>query len=55
MKSNRHKTEYERCCICHKLLNVKKRTPVTIRRGYIEGAGQLCKDCFRELYDKDSL
>ena len=52
MKSNRHKTEYERCCICHKLLNVKKRTPVTIRRGYIEGQVSFAKTVFASCMTK---
>lgn len=52
MKTERNKSDYERCCVCHKIVNIPKQTPVWERTAYVEGAGQLCKDCFRELYGK---
>ena len=45
--------EYETCVVCHKLTKVKKNTDIDIRSHYVEGVGQLCKRCFKELYQKD--
>lgn len=41
-----------------KCVNCGKETPYTIdnhidyRNYYIEGVGQLCKDCYNEIYNK---
>lgn len=42
--------ERERCVLCRHLTNIPKGAPLAARRGYVEGAGQLCESCFRELY-----
>lgn len=47
------KTEGLECCIvCGNETNVLRNTHITNRRHYIEGAGQLCKKCYQELYEK---
>lgn len=43
--------ERERCVLCGKPTEYTKHTPISERIGYIEGCGQLCKDCFVELYE----
>lgn len=40
---------YEKCALCGKLTSVLKKTPISKRYGYIEGAGQLCSRCFKEF------
>lgn len=40
----------EYCILCGKLTDTEKRQPLTQRNYYIEGAGQLCRECYRELY-----
>ncbi|MBQ0083717.1 MAG: hypothetical protein KBS52_03000 [Clostridiales bacterium] len=40
---------YEKCVLCGRLTSVLKSVPVGKRQGYIEGAGQLCSNCFREF------
>lgn len=47
-----HKTEekHEYCAVCDKITDYAKDTPIMERLGYIEGGGQLCKDCYYELY-----
>ncbi len=40
----------ERCVLCKKLTDVDKNTPVGMRRGYVEGVGQLCPKCDGEVY-----
>ena len=42
--------DYEKCCLCHKKLEISKDRPVWDRAFYVEGAGQLCGICYRELY-----
>jgi len=40
----------ERCIRCGKETEYDVSTPVTVRRWYVEGSGQLCEQCFYELY-----
>ena len=44
--------EPETCVYCGKTVPVSKDTPITERKFYIEGAGQLCEQCFDEIYEK---
>jgi len=46
------KAEFEHCVICKIETNVLKNLHVDYRYHYIEGAGQLCKDCWDKLYIK---
>jgi uncharacterized protein (UPF0248 family) len=38
--------EYEICIICHRETDVKKSTPVDKRKYYVEGFGQMCRECY---------
>ena len=40
---------FEHCIMCHKKLDILKSTPIDQRLYYIEGAGQLCKDCWEGI------
>lgn len=44
------KHEYEECVCCHRKLSISKNEEIEFRPFYIEGAGQLCYDCYHELY-----
>lgn len=44
--------EYEICVCCHERLNIRKNREIEFRSFYIEGAGQLCYDCYHELYKR---
>ncbi|WP_156133055.1 hypothetical protein [Beduini massiliensis] len=46
--------EYEVCVVCHKELDIKKETPISEREFYIEGAGQVCIDCYIKLLSEKS-
>ena len=46
MQSNRT----EKCVCCGKDSGVPCGTPIAERRYYIQGSGQLCRDCYNELY-----
>ncbi len=41
---------YEICVCCHKQLKIPRNQEIAFRPFYIEGAGQLCYDCYQELY-----
>jgi len=43
-------TEYEKCVSCGDTTEEKRETNINHRDHYVEGAGQLCKDCWVELY-----
>lgn len=42
----------EHCVVCGSATEYTKETPVSERIGYVEGAGQLCPDCYKDLYLK---
>lgn len=41
--------EREQCVLCRRLTYISKGMPLAARKDYVEGAGQLCESCFREL------
>lgn len=45
--------EKEICVRCGKQTPYDQSTPVTVRRYFVEGAGQLCPDCWRRLYERE--
>ena len=46
-------TTYETCVVCRQETDVKKDTPIKDRYHYVEGSGQLCSDCYYEVYIKN--
>ncbi len=40
----------EKCIRCGRETIYEFSTPVTLRRYYVEGSGQLCEECFYEMY-----
>lgn len=43
-------SEKDRCVLCWGETEYSKNTPVEDRQFYIEGAGQLCEECYRKYY-----
>lgn len=41
---------YERCACCHRRVDIPEDMDIEFRPFYIEGAGQLCYDCYHTLY-----
>ena len=39
----------ERCVLCWHLTNVPQNTPISQRKYYVQGQGQLCAKCYYEL------
>lgn len=37
---------YETCVMCSKETTILKSTHIDFRYGYVEGAGQLCRECY---------
>lgn len=54
MEKERNKKEtkirYETCVCCQKKLDILVDTEIDFRPFYVEGAGQLCYDCYHQLY-----
>ncbi len=49
-RSTQEDTKCERCVCCHRTVSILKDEDIDFRPFYIEGAGQLCYDCYHELY-----
>ena len=47
--------DYERCAVCGAMTDVLADTPVSGRKCYVPGGGQLCRKCCIELYGTDDL
>jgi hypothetical protein len=43
------------CVFCNKDTGVPSCSNVDMRKNYIDGAGQLCDECFVRIYDKINL
>ena len=45
--------EFERCVVCGAQTPFRRSTPVELRTGYIQGAGQLCRRCAAEFWNEE--
>lgn len=52
MEEEKKAAEFENCVVCRKQTDVPKTRDISERKYYIEGAGQLCRDCYFEIYGK---
>lgn len=43
----------ERCVMCDAETKYMSQVPIIQRNYYVEGAGQLCEKCYRNLYVKN--
>ena len=46
------KIETEKCIVCGRDTGISINSHVDFRKTYVEGAGQLCAECFKETYKK---
>ena len=46
--------EYEKCVLCNEVTDFKRRLPVDARKYYINGIGQLCRQCYVKLNESDT-
>ena len=44
--------EYEKCANCNKQTDIPIDMHIDLRECYIEGAGQLCRECYFTIYKK---
>ena len=42
----------EKCVVCKEKTSYNKEDHIDFRIGYIEGSGQLCLNCYNEIYVK---
>jgi len=52
MKDTLNKKEMDNCVSCKKETKYQKNLPIDYRENYVEGAGQLCEECYNEIYNK---
>lgn len=52
MENNTETNQTEMCISCKKDTGVPVNKNVDMRTNYVEGAGQLCGECFLSLYNK---
>ena len=50
LKEEMNKTD--RCTICYKDTFIPKNYSIDLRNHYVEGAGQLCSECWDKVYGK---
>ena len=52
--SPEHKAEkssaFETCAICHSITETPKDFPVENRSRYVAGVGELCQECYSQLF-----
>lgn len=46
---------YEKCVVCGKTTDILINLPVSVRKGYMPGVGQLCWECCVAIYGTDDL
>ena len=44
--------EKDKCTMCNDDSVYDMSMPIDLRRGYIEGSGQLCLECYDKIYNK---
>lgn len=44
----------ESCVLCGRITDMERDWPVSMRKYYIEGAGQLCGSCYFAIYKSQS-
>ncbi len=50
IEKKRKKEEIEKCVLCGEPTPYLITTPISERNYYIEGSGQLCGNCHRDIY-----
>lgn len=50
IKKEEKNIKYEVCICCHKELRIPVDLEIDYRPFYIEGAGQICYDCYHKIY-----
>jgi hypothetical protein len=48
-------SDTDNCISCNKDTGVPSCANVDFRKNYVDGAGQLCDECFVGIYDKKTL
>lgn len=55
MENTDIKLEKEKCIVCKVETDIPVDQNINYRLGYIEGAGQLCGKCWKEIYSNPKL
>lgn len=52
LSAQHKKVPYERCVVCGAMTDIPQILPIENRSCYIEGCGQICRQCYQKLYVK---
>ena len=55
MQNEMKSVNYEKCVLCRKVVSIDKSTHIDLRDNYIEGIGQLCRDCYYKVEEDSNL
>ena len=55
MQNDMKSEKYEKCVLCRKVVSIDKNTHIDLRDNYIEGIGQLCRDCYHKVEKNNDL
>ena len=55
MQNEIKSVNYEKCVLCRKVVSIVKSTHIDLRDNYIEGIGQLCRDCYYKVEEDSNL
>ena len=53
MMGNQKNSQFEHCVLCRKVVPIDRNTHIELRDNYMEGIGQLCRDCYHKV-EKDN-
>ena len=51
-REKQYESKVEHCVVCGKPTEYRADMPIDKRECYVEGAGQLCRKCYFEIYIK---
>ena len=52
---NQNNNQFEHCVLCRRVVSIDKNTHIDLRDNYIEGIGQLCRDCYHKVEEDNNL
>ena len=53
--NEQNNNQFEHCVLCRKVVSIDKSTHIDLRDNYIEGIGQICRDCYYKVEEDSNL
>ena len=45
---------FEKCVLCGTITDVPRNMPISSRHYYVEGCGQVCNVCYKQIYNNQT-